>query len=399
MRKATKNTLIVIAVVIGLLIVAPILIKYTVRETLDNYKIKNNNRKILILYTGGTIGMVESKQGYVPKKHFLEKKIKDYLHMYPDIAKKRIAKYDIIESSPLLDSSDMTPNDWNKISSSIEKHYNSYGAFIVIHGTDTLAYTSSALSFAFENLTKPIIVTGSQIPLARMRNDGMNNIITSLILASNYDIPEVMVVFNNQILRGNRSVKISSNKLNAFQAPNFPQLGAFGYDKMPKIDNSLIRKSNFGITRVHKYNTDYKVIVIWLTPGIDFTIFKNLFHSSSNVRGVILATYGIGDGPVSNHEFIGFLNFLKERDIVVINHSQCLEGKIDSTDYKTGSVLKAQGVNSTVDMTIECSYAKLLFLFSIYGNNTGTIREAVSNDLRGELNVKGSEKEFAIFNL
>tara|TARA_Y100000590_G_C15725557_1_gene1015128 strand:- start:1302 stop:1850 length:549 start_codon:yes stop_codon:yes gene_type:complete len=166
----------------------------------NTYKVNPSGRKILMLYVGGTIGMVESKSGYVPKKGYLEKQLNDILKIHPK--SKMIAEFHVKEYSPLLDSSNMSLKNWNQIITDIKDNYDKYSAFIVIHGTDTMAYSASAVSFALENLNKPVIFTGSQIPLQRVRNDGQNNLICSLVLASNYSIPAVMIVFAGLILRG-----------------------------------------------------------------------------------------------------------------------------------------------------------------------------------------------------
>jgi len=360
-------------------------------ENLDNqdskFKVPIANRKILILYTGGTIGMVETADGYSPKKGYLEKKINTLLGQHSS-SKKIIADYHIKEYEPLLDSSNMTPKNWNTMLKDIDQYYNDYDSFIVIHGTDTMSYTASALSFAIQQLDKQIIVTGSQIPIQRLRNDGQDNLLTSLILASNYNIPEVLLVFSNSIMRGNRSKKISSNKLQAFSCPNFNNLGAFGYAQYPEInDKKIFNPVSYGFSSfaVNMYNTTIQVITIFLTPGINFEYFKNMFVNNHNIKGVLLVTFGIGDGPVANGRFLELLQVINDRNAVAVNISQCVEGRVDMDDYETGSALKKYNVISGKDMTLEAAYCKLLFLLSYYKSNTEIVRQKMEKNLRGEL--------------
>ena len=359
----------------------------------QSYIVSPKDRNILILYTGGTIGMVETKDGNVPTKGFLQKQLKKYL----DIQKKTnlVSNYKIKAYDPLLDSSNMSIKNWNQMLTDIRDNYNDYDAFIVVHGTDTLAYTASALSFGLENLGKPVIVTGSQMPLEKVKNDGYDNLLSSLLVASLTDIPEVLVVFDNKIMRGNRSKKKSSNKLNAFVSPNFPNLGNFGYKLTPTIINYLIRDNEQGVFNVQLYNETNEVIIVFLTPGFNYNNVIDLVNANASIKGAIILTFGIGDGPTANKEFLHMLDVLNEHNIVILNISQCFDGYIDTQDYETGKTMTKYKVNSGQDMTIEAGYSKLLYLFSKYSDdnmfypNEGLIVSNLMKDLRGELSTSG----------
>jgi L-asparaginase len=177
-------------------------------------------KRSYIAYTGGTIGMQRSSQGYIPQAGFME----NCLANMPEFHREEMPDYAIHEYSPLIDSSDMTPADWQRIAEDIRDHYNDFDGFVVLHGTDTMSYTASALSFMLEDLHKPVIITGSQIPLAELRSDGQQNLLDSLYIAANYPVQEVTLYFNNQLFRGNRSTKVHADGFHAFDSPDFPPL-------------------------------------------------------------------------------------------------------------------------------------------------------------------------------
>jgi len=355
-------------------------------------------RKILILYTGGTIGMVESKDGNVPKRGFLKQQLDKILAMHKN--RHEISPFTIKEYDPLLDSSNMSISNWNKMIVDIRDNYDNYDSFIVIHGTDTLSYTASALSFALEGLSKPVIITGSQIPLEQLKNDGGNNLLASLIVASSSIIPEVMVVFSNKIIRGNRSKKISSNKLDAFESPNIRNIGNFGYAAKPNYSRSMIRNAGIGTFHAQLYDEKKEVCVVFLTPGFNFKNVETMVAANPNIRGVILQTFGIGDGPTGNDDFLHMLKVLNDKDIIILNISQCIEGHIDTGDYETGSTMVKYNVISGNDMTLEAGYCKLLYLLTRYENggelysNSKLIENDLVRDLRGELSEKSTSFEF-----
>lgn len=332
------------------------------------------NKKILIIYTGGTIGMVHSDKGLIPQKGFLEKKLKEIVGNNKDISSYEIKEYD-----PLLDSSDLSPKDWVKIGNDIFENYHKYDAFIIIHGTDTMAYTASALSFMFKNLDKTIIITGSMIPLVELRNDGAGNLIDSLYIASKYNIPEVILVFGNRILRGNRSTKVHADGITAFASPNYFLIGENGVDIT--IDKKLFIKS-FGKLEYTAIDPNKKVIILKVFPGIDNQFINNAL-SDQNVYGVVLETFGIGDAP-SNQNFLNAIKNAINRGVIIVNVTQCIMGRVDQGDYATGSGLKKAGVISGYDMTPEAVMGKLYYLLSRYSNRE-IIKKLIEENLRGEL--------------
>jgi len=368
--------------VVILIICALLLVLYTIHLSNSGCidpkfeKYNNNNKNIFILYTGGTIGMINTPEGYILKSGYLEVELAKLTNQND------ISNYVIHEYKPLLDSTDIKPTDWMRIGKDINSVYDDFDAFIILHGTDTMSYTASALSFMFETLSKPIIITGSMIPMSQLRNDGNNNILTSLILASNYKIPEVMVVFNNKILRGNRSVKINTNSIGAFGSPNYPPLGIIGVDI--EIDKNKLLKNPEEKMVLRKIESDrYKVVIIKLFPGIDETYLEN---ASNGADGIVLETFGIGDSP-SNPKFINLLSELIENGVIIVNISQCLVHNVGENNYKNGTILRDIGVINGLDMTSETAFAKIYFLLSnIDGENKiQIIDQLITKSLRGEL--------------
>jgi L-asparaginase len=343
-----------------------------------------HGREILVLYTGGTIGMVESPNGNKPKPGYLESILKHELKLKPNHS---IGRFRLIEYHPLIDSSNVSCNDWNKITRDIIANADRYKSFIIIHGTDTMAYTASALSYSLQHLNKLVVMTGSQIPLQQLKTDGIDNLLASLIFATHFynKLHEVVVVFADQIMRGNRCKKISSNKLNAFACPNFPNLGAFGYARLPVLNASAsaIAHSYTGI-KPHLYDPSVEVLVITITPGCNFKTMEQM-AANPNVRGIILQTYGIGDGPILNPSFMRLLTALNERNMVIVNISQCVEGFIDMNDYETGKLMQKHNVISGHDMTLEAAYCKLWYLASDKEMTSAQIRKTLTQSLCGEI--------------
>jgi L-asparaginase len=333
------------------------------------------NKKVLIIYTGGTIGMKKTGKGYAPVSGFLEEAISSIGDMKSPMA----PEWDLHEMSPLLDSSDVTVKEWNKIAEVISNKYNDYDGFVVLHGTDTMAYTASALSFILEGLNKPVVLTGSQIPLSEIRSDGRDNLVTSLLIAAQGVANEVCLYFSGKLLRGNRAVKMSADQLVAFDSPNFPHLADVGITI--RYNHSVIRKKIHGDLRMQKLS-EVPIGVLKVFPGIQFGLFESIM--TDKLSGIVLETFGAGNIPMGNGDLLPIIKKAFASGTVITVCSQCPSGTVTLGAYETSSRLKSAGAVSGSDMTTEAAVAKLYHLFSL-GLSKKDIKRLMEKNISGEL--------------
>jgi L-asparaginase len=331
-------------------------------------------KKIYIAYTGGTIGMTLSPNGFVPQKGFLTSCVENN----PEFSREEMPDFTINEYSPLIDSSNMKPADWQRITQDIASVYDDYDGFIILHGTDTMAYTASALSFVFQNLSKPIIVTGSQIPFSQLRSDGQSNLLNSLYLAANYQINEVSLFFNNRLLRGNRSTKAYSDGFNAFDSPNLPELLNVGIN-IELVEGKVSQVTSLPL--MIEEISEQPIGVVMLYPGISSDVLANIIKQP--VKALIMLSYGVGNAP-QDTKLLNVLSAANKAGIVIINLSQCHRGSVNMSGYATGNALKRCGVISGFDMTIEAALTKLHWLLS-KKLGADEIKKLMQKNVRGEL--------------
>ena len=332
--------------------------------------------KICIIYTGGTIGMVPTDHGYAPKQGYFPEALKEI----PELTAPGMPEWDIIEFNPLLDSSNITLTQWNQMGRTIWDHYEEYDGFVILHGTDTMAYSASALSFMLENLDKPVVFTGSQIPLCMLRSDARDNLVSSMLIAGGGVVREVCLYFGARLIRGNRAVKASADGLIAFESPNYPHLADAGID-IHYHKSSLYHPEIIGPFRLQEFSPS-SIGVIKVFPGIQFSLFAPIVTEKLN--GLVLETFGAGNIPDYGSDLLPMIQRAFENGTIVVVCSQCAQGTVHLGAYETSSQLVAAGAVSGSNMTTEAAIAKLYYLFSL-GLSRDDIKEMMERDLRGEM--------------
>lgn len=341
-----------------------------------------NKASILLIYTGGTIGMIENPEtGILESFNFQH--LKDNM---PELKKLGYA-VSAYQFDPPMDSSDMGPDCWMKIVSIIAENYQKFDGFVVLHGTDTMSYTASALSFMLENLNKPVILTGSQLPIGVLRTDGKENLITAIEIAAATEngapvVPEVCIFFENNLLRGNRTRKINADNFNAFRSYNYPPLAHAGiyikYD-VQQVYHPVSRKP----LKPH-YLLDRNIAILKLFPGMSPQVIESILNIPE-LKGVVMETYGSGNAPTDEW----FLKMLKEavdRGVVIVNVTQCVGGSVEMHRYETGHKLLEAGVISGYDSTTESAVTKLMFLFG-HGMTPDEVKDHMNCSLIGEITI------------
>ncbi len=339
--------------------------------------------KVLLIYTGGTIGMGRNgKTGALEPLQF------DQLSKQMPEMEQVSAEIDVHQFAPPIDSSDMTPQLWAHLVKIIADGYDRYDGFVILHGTDTMAYTASALSFMLENLTKPVILTGSQLPIGQLRTDGKENLITSIEIASaKHDdgrpiVPEVCIYFSGKLLRGNRSTKINADGFNAFDSFNYPHLADAGVNIV--YHEEYIMKPDYDKPMTPHFVLDPNVVVFTLFPGIQDNIVRHVLDAPE-LRAIVMRSYGSGNAP-QRPWLMKMLSEASNRGVNIINISQCAEGTVEMARYDTGYQLKNAGVISGYDSTVESAVTKLMHLQGHYADSK-VVRMKMNENLRGEITL------------
>ena len=339
------------------------------------------NKSVLLIYTGGTIGMKEDPKDGTLKPFDFE----SIMSEVPELGKFAL-KIDSYTFSPLIDSSDIEPSIWVTLAEIIRDRYDEYDGFVILHGTDTMAYSASALSFMLDHLTKPVVFTGSQLPIGRPRTDGKENLISSVEIATATNdkgeamVPEVCICFNSQLFRGNRSTKVSAIGFDAFSSPNYPALATAGINI--RYNERFIHYRQSGLPLSINTKLDTRVSILKVHPGITEQVVKDILLGSGS-RAVILETYGSGNA-ISKNWFLDIVRMASKEGKILLNVTQCLSGDVNMDIYATGRALKDAGVVSGHDITTESALAKLFCLMGRYSENL-EVRGFLESNLKGEI--------------
>lgn len=342
---------------------------------------------ILIIYTGGTIGMIENPETGALENFDLEQ----FSRQVPEL-KRFNYRIDAVAFDPPIDSSDMEPRYWVEMARIIADNYMDYDGFVLLHGTDTMAYTASALSFMLENLSKPVIVTGSQLPIGQLRTDGKENLLTSIEIAAAKNqagqpmVPEVCIFFENRLMRGNRTTKINAEGFNAFRSYNLPSLAHAGIHIT--YETHLIRQPERDKAFKPHFLLDNNVIILTLFPGIRKETVDTILHIEG-LKAVILKTYGSGNAPQAPWLF-NRLKKLNERGVIVVNITQCSKGRVEMGRYETSLQLLQAGVVNGYDCTMECIVTKLMFLLG-HGYSREHVIRLLNTSIAGEASIPANE--------
>ena len=358
--------------------------------TMNELKLTNNAGRragktaILIIYTGGTIGMYRNPESGTLSNF-------DFKRLVSFVPELQQFDYDISSYAfdPPVDSSDIGPDQWVSIARIIADNYDRFDGFVVLHGTDTMAYTASALSFMLENLGKPVVFTGSQLPVGELRTDGKENLLTAVEIAAARDadgqpmVPEVCIFFENRLMRGNRTTKINAEGFNAFRSFNYHSLAHAGIHIV--YERQYIHHTAYRLPLKPHYRLDRRLAVLTLFPGIRREIVSAVLRLD-DIRAVVLKTYGSGNAP-QRPWLIEELQAAQQRGIVVVNVTQCAEGAVEMARYETGKQLLLCGVVNGYDSTIESIITKLMFLLG-EGYQGDTLRQQLATPIAGEFTIR-----------